>query len=152
MRVLAAFLFIPLTATSYAPAAARGASAEDASRFNGTWQMNAGPYSGEMKLWVVEPGTLRVEFAGSFSYGTAGGTKSDTDDAIGTAATEGQAAAFTPESAEGGCVITLRLQGRGWMQVEESGSCGFRGRVTAAGRYRRMDHLRPWFNQPTAHR
>lgn len=149
MRVHAACLLYALLSASPA-ASARVEAPRDAAGFNGTWQMSVGPYAGELKLWAVDERTLRAEFQGFFYYQTVDDRMANLGEAIGTAVVDGDKASFTPRGSEGECVITLHLLSRGWMQAGQSGGCGFGWRVTAAGRYKRLYHGRPWFELSAA--
>ncbi|HEX2076159.1 MAG TPA: hypothetical protein VHG08_00570 [Longimicrobium sp.] len=136
-----------LAAVSCAPARGRGLQPLSASRFNGTWVMLEHPYQGELKLWAVNEHTLRVEFAGAYTYGTAGGSMADTSEGTGSATVRGETASFVPDRSDAECTITLRLRGRGWMRADQSGAC-FGRYVKAAGRYQRISRDRPWFGAP----
>jgi hypothetical protein len=117
--------------------------ASSAAQFNGTWESPGG----ELKLWAVDDGRVRVEFRGRYEYESPAGPMVNVGTAAGAATVDENTATFRPDGAEPDCAITMRVADEA-LDVRETGSCGFGLNVTAAGTYRRIDTDQPAFDAP----
>ena len=142
--VLLCSLTLQLVSEPLPDATAKVEPVVTAAQINGTWSNK----SGEFKIWALGNQKLRVEFSGSYEYGSASGPVANTGEANGIATIERSTAIFTPQrSGADGCKITMKFE-IPTLVVTQDGSCGFGLNVTAAGRYRRSSKRKPAFDHP----
>ena len=112
-----------------------------ASQVNGTWKFRNNIF----KIWALGNQQLRVEFLGTYEYGTRDGLMANVGEGSGIATITGNVARFHPEDADDDCMITLTFK-KGKLVVEQEGGCGFGHNVIADGTYRKSSSRKPKFN------
>jgi hypothetical protein len=107
---------------------------------NGTWRYKDNIF----KIWALGNQQLRVEFLGTYEYGTRDGLMANTGTGSGIATIVGTTASFRPEGADEDCMITLTFR-KGKLVVDQTGGCGFGHNVIANGSYKKISRRKPKF-------
>lgn len=109
---------------------------------NGTWRNERNTF----KIWVLEDGTLRIAFQGTYESKTEWVRISNAGEANGIAALKGDTAVLPIAGNGKGGRITLKFSG-GSLVAKQTGDCGFGRDVSADGTYRRVSRWKPRFEK-----
>ena len=112
-----------------------------AAQVDGTWRSK----HGEFKIWALGKRRLRVEFSGTYEYGSPYGPMANTGEGTGIAVIDGDTAAFKPDGADDECRIVLKFA-EDSLIVDQDGICGFGHNVSATGTYRKVSGRKPKFD------